>query len=70
MFFLQTHVQANLYGMGRDSSLFDDPLAYRPERWLRAEGDNPLVKSLSNLTFGHGPRMCLGMYTTTGCCHV
>ena len=36
---LQIHIQANLYGMGRDSDLFDDPLSYKPERWTRLQSN-------------------------------
>ncbi|KAK7488462.1 hypothetical protein BaRGS_00020247 [Batillaria attramentaria] len=54
-----SHVQANLYGMFRDPELFPDPHQFRPERWLRGNMD-PKLKSLSNLIWGHGPRMCIG----------
>ena len=38
----------------------NDPMEYRPERWLR---DHPLkedVHPFVMLPFGHGPRMCVG----------
>lgn len=54
-----THCQANLYGMGRNPDLFSDPLRYMPERWLR-EHYGGQSKALTNLPFGHGPRMCIG----------
>ncbi|XP_074649828.1 cytochrome P450 10-like [Tubulanus polymorphus] len=53
-----SHVQANLYYMGRDASLFPEPMEFRPERWLR--DDDNRYKALSNLVWGHGPRMCIG----------
>jgi len=45
---------------------FEDPLAYRPERWLRAEkrrgggGSEGAVDPFVVLPFGFGPRMCVG----------
>lgn len=57
----QTHCQANLYGMGRNADLFKDPLQFIPERWLRDHYEGP-AKALTNLPFGHGPRMCIGWY--------
>jgi cytochrome P450 len=46
--------------MNNNESIFPDPQAFRPERWLeaRARGEN-LHKHLG--TFGKGSRMCLGM---------
>ena len=46
--------------MGTDPDYFDDPLLYKPERWLRDEdgiGINPFLVNV----FGFGPRMCIGM---------
>ncbi|XP_063428230.1 cytochrome P450 10-like [Mytilus trossulus] len=54
-----THVQANLYGMFHDPVLYPDPESFKPERWLQGEMDRTL-KSLSNLVWGHGARMCIG----------
>ncbi|CAG2253475.1 Cytochrome P450 10 [Mytilus edulis] len=54
-----THVQANLYGMFHDPALYPDPESFKPERWLQGEMDRTL-KSLSNLVWGHGARMCIG----------
>ena len=59
---LQTHVQANLYGMGHDPELFPEPEIFRPERWLRGTDDS--AKALANLPWGHGARMCLGKQST------
>ena len=42
----------------RDSRWFDDPEAFKPERW-----DNDLVKRLPRCAyfpFGDGPRICIG----------
>ena len=56
-------MQANLFGMGRDPALFKDPKEYRPERWLRNDDDDDgmSTKSFTNLPWGHGARMCIGM---------
>lgn len=59
-FVMQTHVQANLYGMFRDPAYFPDPEVFRPERWLREANMDSNVKALSNLVWGHGARMCIG----------
>ncbi|XP_052825862.1 cytochrome P450 10 [Octopus bimaculoides] len=54
-----THVQCNVYGLGRNSDLFPQPLEFRPKRWIGNRSDNN-GKALYNLTWGHGPRMCIG----------
>ena len=60
---MQSHVQANLFGMFRDPALFPEPESFRPCRWLRGNMD-PGLKSLSNLVWGHGARMCRGQMVT------
>ncbi|XP_061192018.1 cytochrome P450 10-like [Saccostrea echinata] len=55
-----THVQGNLYTMYRDSNLFPEPEAFKPERWLKENTMNQEVKALSNFVWGHGARMCIG----------
>ena len=59
-FFLQTHVQGNLFGMFRDDKLFPEPETFKPERWLKGSQMNQEIKALSNLVWGHGARMCIG----------
>ncbi|XP_076110154.1 cytochrome P450 10-like isoform X1 [Mytilus galloprovincialis] len=54
-----THVQGNLYAMYHDPKLYPDPESFKPERWLDGEMDRKF-KSLSNLVWGHGARMCIG----------
>ena len=66
---LQSHVQANQYGMGRDPTYFPEPLRYLPDRWMRdvEDDDDELGKKqqlIVNLVFGHGARMCVGQYKT------
>lgn len=56
----ETVIVSNLL-MATDPDYFDDPLLYKPERWLRGEdsiGINPFLVN----GFGFGPRMCLGTY--------
>jgi len=51
------------YLMGRDPKYWDDPLAFRPERFLDAAGrtiDRDAVTNLAYLPFGAGPRKCIG----------
>lgn len=55
----QTHVQANIFGMGRDPKLFPEPEKFLPERWLRGNTSTDL-RAFSNLVWGHGARMCIG----------
>jgi len=50
------------YYMGRDEGVFEDPEAFKPERWLRNK-NVPLseaVEAFSSIPFGFGTRMCLG----------
>lgn len=42
----------------RDSRYFDDPLAFRPERWL--DGLTPESLGFRYFPFGGGPRRCIG----------
>ncbi len=46
--------------MGRLSEYYDDPLEFRPERWLDAEGNELPVKPKAFAPFHAGPRTCLG----------
>ena len=59
MILFQSHLQANLYGMGRDPNLFEEPETYRPERWL-TKTENSANHAMASLPFGHGARMCIG----------
>lgn len=59
-----TTVMMNFYATSRSEEYFDDPLEYKPERWLRSESDkfNPFL----SLPFGHGARMCIGRRVAEG----
>ena len=62
IFSCQTFVQGNMYTIGRDARIFEDPLEFRPERWLRDDREDKEYESfmaMASLPFGHGPRMCI-----------
>ncbi|XP_070566052.1 cholesterol side-chain cleavage enzyme, mitochondrial-like [Ptychodera flava] len=42
----------------RDPKIFEDPLKFKPERWLRTGKSD--INVFASLPFGFGPRMCLG----------
>ena len=46
----------------RDAVHFDEPDAFRPDRWLRTASNDRLrnVHPFLLLPFGHGTRMCAG----------
>jgi len=52
-------VLASQWVMHRDPRYFEDPLAFRPERWTE-EFESRLPK-LAYFPFGGGPRTCIGM---------
>ncbi|EYC08569.1 hypothetical protein Y032_0065g3618 [Ancylostoma ceylanicum] len=54
-----TPVDVNTNVLMRSATLFDDPLSFRPTRWLR-DGSRPDSHPFSFLPFGFGPRMCAG----------
>ena len=56
----RTLVWCNLRHDSRDAALVDEPMAFRPERWL-VEGDGAMPKRVA-LPFGAGPRVCPGRY--------
>ena len=55
-----TFIQGNIFAMGRDNHIFEDPLEYRPERWLRKDNEYENLMAMASQPFGHGPRMCIG----------
>ncbi|TFK73538.1 benzoate para-hydroxylase [Pluteus cervinus] len=50
-------LSAPAWSIQHDPSVWGDPFEFRPERWLE-DGNTHLKKHL--LTFGMGPRMCIG----------
>ena len=59
-FVSQTMIRIPLYVMGRNPELFEDPLEYKPERWLRDDTHKSPYHAFGFLPFGFGTRMCLG----------
>ncbi|CAH3041019.1 unnamed protein product [Pocillopora meandrina] len=55
-----TMIRVPLYAMGRDPALFDDPLEYKPDRWLRDDTSKSHYHAFASQPFGFGTRMCLG----------
>ena len=53
-----TFIYPNTMGIHLDSDIFDQPTAFRPERFLDSEGK--FVKNENVLPFGIGKRSCLG----------
>jgi len=43
-----------------DAEIFPNPTKFIPERWLRGSSKHHRTHSYANVTFGHGPRMCVG----------
>jgi len=55
-----TTVIASTYITGRNPDCFEDPLTFKPERWLRSAERMDKIHSFAWLPFGFGPRMCIG----------
>jgi len=53
-------VIANSWAMDQDPTVWDQPQAFLPSRWLRADGSIDEHKSYT--CFGYGPRVCQGRY--------
>ena len=62
-FVSQTMIRIPLYVMGRNPELFEDPLEYKPERWLRDDTHKSPYHAFAFLPFGFGTRMCIGKCT-------
>ncbi|KHJ94333.1 hypothetical protein OESDEN_05738, partial [Oesophagostomum dentatum] len=56
----RTPVDVNTNVLMKTSELFDDPLSFRPSRWLRDGAHREDFHPFSFLPFGFGPRMCAG----------
>lgn len=55
-----TQVLVNVWGIGRDSTLWDEPLEFRPERFL-TNSINYKGNNFQWLPFGAGRRTCPGV---------
>jgi cytochrome P450 family 6 len=47
-------------GFHRDPKIYEDPLQFKPERFLGSSNGKNNSKGLSHLPFGAGPRNCIG----------
>jgi len=56
---VNTTVLGSTFVLGRDPKQFKDPLAFKPERWLRSDS-NDAIHNFAWLPFGFGPRSCIG----------
>lgn len=50
-----------LLGLQRDPEIFENPLQFKPERFLNSPTGGGQSKGLFYLPFGGGPRACIGM---------
>lgn len=53
-----TFIVLENYCTARSEKYFEDPLEYKPERWLREQREE--AHAFASIPFGFGPRMCLG----------
>lgn len=56
-----TPVIISNFGLHRDSDIFENPLEFRPERFLKSSNGEGKANGLFYLPFGDGPRICIGM---------
>lgn len=56
-----TSVIISSFGMHRDPNIFQDPLTFKPERFLESSTGSGKGQGLFYMPFGDGPRMCIGM---------
>ena len=56
-----TSVFVPLMGLHRDPEIFENPLQFKPERFLNSSNGSGNSKGLFYLPFGDGPRICIGM---------
>lgn len=56
-----TGVFIPVIGIQRDPNIYEDPLAFKPERFLNSQNGDPKIASgIVYMPFGDGPRKCIG----------
>ncbi|KAG5682993.1 hypothetical protein PVAND_012305 [Polypedilum vanderplanki] len=55
-----TPIHIPILGLHRDPEIFENPLEYKPERFLDSPNGNGKAKGLFYFPFGDGPRSCIG----------
>ncbi|PIA31003.1 hypothetical protein AQUCO_05300083v1 [Aquilegia coerulea] len=57
-----TRLNVNIWAIGRDPNVWEDPLEFNPDRFLREENVkiNPSGNDFELIPFGAGRRMCVG----------
>lgn len=55
-----TAITIPVLGFQRDPDIYDNPMAFLPERFLDSPNGNGNAKGLFYLPFGDGPRNCIG----------
>lgn len=53
-------MQVNIYGMQRDSSVWQDAEAFIPERWIEGTPEASSRPPIGWLAFGDGALSCVG----------
>lgn len=56
-----TPIIISSFGLHRDPEIFEQPLTFKPERFLNSPDGEGKAKGLFYLPFGDGPRICIGM---------
>lgn len=57
-----TQVMIPVFSLHRDPEIFENPLEFKPERFLINPNGSDKVKGLFYMPFGDGPRNCIGLY--------
>ncbi|CAL9765690.1 unnamed protein product [Musa acuminata subsp. burmannicoides] len=59
-----TRLLVNIWAIGRDPNVWEDPLEFKPERFLSGRNANiePLGHDFELIPFGAGRRICVGMH--------
>lgn len=56
-----TGLMIPVLALHRDPEIYDDPIEFKPERFLNSPNGDGKTQGLFYLPFGDGPRNCIGM---------